>query len=115
MKRRSRGEPNQFFFRPIEFGRDRRFWLEGGLKLLLDQRAAVRALKIAARLQMLEVAADRRERDADRLRQFLDRRRSALSDVLQHEGPALRGYEFGAASRDHGYSVRLRVSDTMDL
>src|ERR1700722_428894 len=59
---------------------------------------------------MLEVAADRRERDADRLRQFLDRGRPALADVLEHEGPALRGYELRTAGWDHGCSVRLRVS-----
>src|ERR1700722_19364931 len=61
----------------------------------------MRALEIAALLEMLQVAANRRERDADRLRQFLDRGRPALADMLQHEGPALRGNELGAASWDH--------------
>src|ERR1700729_4028331 len=67
----------------------------------------MRALEIAALLEMLQVAANRRERDADRLRQFLDRGRPALADMLQHEGPALCGYELRTASWDHGCSVRL--------
>src|SRR6202020_2329486 len=107
-------KPDRLLFRPVEFGRDCGLWLEGRLKLLLDQRAAVRALKIAARLKMLEIAADRRERGAHRLRQFLDRGGAALANVLQHEGPALRGYELRTATRGHGDSIRLRVSYTMD-
>src|SRR5271170_7262802 len=114
MKRRGRRKPNRFLFWPVKFSRDRGRRLERRLKLLLDQRAAMRALEIAARLEMLQVAANRRERDADRLRQFLDRGRAALANVLQHEGPALRGYELRTASRGHGHSIRLRVSYTMD-
>ena len=53
MKRGSRSEPDRFLFRPVEFSRDRGLWLEGRLKLLLDQRAAMRALEIAALLEML--------------------------------------------------------------
>ena len=76
MKRGGGSEPNQFLFRPVEFRRDRSLWLEGRLKLRLDQCAAMRALEIAALLKMLQVAANRRKRDADRLRQFLDRGRA---------------------------------------
>ena len=38
---------NSLLLGPIELGRDRRFRLEGGLELLLDQRAAMRAFQIA--------------------------------------------------------------------
>ena len=102
MKSRSRSKPDRFLFRPIELGGDRGLWLKSRLQELLNQRPAVRALEIAALLQMLEIAADCGERDADRLRQFLDRRRAAFADVIQHEGPALRRYELWAARRGHG-------------
>ena len=69
--------------------------------LFLDQRAAMRALEVAAFLEMLEIAPHGRDRDAHGIGELLDRRCAALADVIEHDGAALRGDQFGAACRDH--------------
>src|SRR5579871_5362393 len=66
----------------------------------------MRPLQIAALLEMFEIAPDRRQGDADRLGQFLNRGRAPLADVLQHECAALRGDQFGASWRSHGLQDR---------
>ena len=91
MKRRSRREPNRFLLGPVEFRRDRGLWLERRLELLLDQRAAMRALKIAARLQMLEVATDRHLRHLQVGRQVGDPDRAAGGQRPQDRMAAFSG------------------------